>query len=642
MERKMKSYKSLSILSATIAALVSLSACSEPPARSQAPTKEAIDSELSQSSATSLAPSEALSALYNNAANIVFSHRQLSASSMGVPSEIIGNEISSQMEDYSPAAEAKLRIDLANIGMQIQNYPSEGLSVTDLENKQVMASIVRYFSGDPNFDIGYIDTWMGLSPFVINQINGPIFDAARNLQDGHQINNLKDAQNYLIRLANFDSLLESVKEKYLADADKGWLPPKDIQIAVVSYLEKYTQADPKSHPLVTTFEEKLNSLENLPLMAKKEMLETAANEVKMRVYPAYEGLSKTIKNSMESARSEAGIWAQPNGAEYYKDAIKQLGDSDLSADDIHQIGLDEVARINAEMNKILIEQGYENGTVGERMVALSKDPQFLYEDSDEGRAKLLNDLNGLIQEITEKMDPLFKTKPKYEVEVRSFPVESQDSMPGGQYSQPPIDGSKPGIYWINLRDMEAVASFTLKTLTYHEANPGHHWQISLSLAQDSLPFMQRIAPYNAFIEGWALYSEQIAFEMGLYNNDPFGNLGRLQDEMFRAVRLVVDTGLHYKKWPRQQAIDYMMDKTGTPFSSSKAEIERYMVWPGQALGYKLGMLKILELREKAKMALGADFDLAVFHDEILTGGAVPMLVLEAKIDRWIKQSKKAS
>jgi uncharacterized protein (DUF885 family) len=353
-------------------------------------------------------------------------------------------------------------------------------------------------------------------------------------------------------------------------------------------------------------------------------------------------LKETIISKMDSAPAEAGIWAQPNGTQYYEDAIKQLGDSNLSADDIHQVGLDEVARINAEMNTILIQQGYTQGTVGERMVALSKDTKFLYDDSDEGRAKLLNDVNGFIQEITEKMDPLFKTKPKYEVEVRSFPVESQDSMPGGQYSPPPIDGSKPGIYWINLRDMEAVASFALKTLSYHEANPGHHWQISLSLAQDSLPFLQRIAPYNAFVEGWALYSEQIAYEMGLYDNDPFGNLGRLQDEIFRAVRLVVDTGLHHKKWPLQQAIKYMMDETGTPLSSSKAEIERYMVWPGQALGYKLGMLKILDLRKKAKSELGANFDLAAFHDEVLTGGAVPMVVLEAKIERWISQSKKES
>ncbi|MFT4941470.1 MAG: hypothetical protein ACI88A_004540, partial [Paraglaciecola sp.] len=275
----------------------------------------------------------------------------------------------------------------------------------------------------------------------------------------------------------------------------------------------------------------------------------------------------------------------------------------------------------------------------ERMVALSKEPRFLYEDSEAGRGKLIEDVNGFITEVTQKMSPLFKTKPEYQVEVRSFPKETQDSMPGGQYSPPPLDGSIPGIYWINLRDMQAVASFALKTLTYHEANPGHHWQISIALEQKDLPFLRLVAPYNAFIEGWALYSEQIAYELGMYENDPFGNLGRLQDELFRAVRLVVDTGLHHKKWNRDKAIAYMMDVTGTPESSCRAEIERYMAWPGQALGYKLGMLNILKLRTQAEVDLGDKFDLAEFHDVILTGGAVPMAVLKLKIKSWVETKK---
>jgi len=580
-----------------------------------------------------------LAELYPKAAATLFSKRQLWATSMGVPESIVGLEISRQMEDYSPSTEATLRRDLVNIRKQIENFPSQGLSISDAENKQVMADILRYFEGHPNFDIGYINTWMGQSPFIINQIDGPIIDGLSNMQSGHQINNIQDAKHYLIRLKHFPELLKSVQKKYLADVAKAWIPPKDIQKALLANLTSTIQVAPNAHPLVTTFAEKLRLLENVDTESRLKLQKAAVEIVKNSIYPAYENLVFTVNSNMHLARDSAGIWAQPNGAAYYQYTISQLGDSALSAEQIHQIGLDEVSRISAQMDNILIAQSYTKGTVGERMVALSKDPQFLYDDSDEGRAKLLQDLNGLIQEATKKMATLFKTKPKYEVEVRAFPVDTQDSMPGGQYSQPPLDGSRPGIYWINLRDMQAVASFTLKTLTYHEANPGHHWQISLALGQESLPFMQRIAPYNSFIEGWALYSEQVAYEMGLYEHDPFGNLGRLQDEMFRAVRLVVDTGLHHKKWTRQQAIAYMMDKTGTPYSSSKAEIERYMVWPGQALGYKLGMLKILELREKAKDELGSQFDLAAFHDKILTGGAVPMKILEARIARWIHALK---
>jgi len=273
------------------------------------------------------------------------------------------------------------------------------------------------------------------------------------------------------------------------------------------------------------------------------------------------------------------------------------------------------------------------------MVALNEEPRFLYADSAEGRAQLLKDINGYIAEITAKMPAAYKTTPKYKVEVRPYPVEIQDGAPGGEYNSPSIDGSKPGIYWINLRDMKANPKFGLKTLTYHEAIPGHHWQIALNLEQADMPFLRRIAPYNAYAEGWALYSERMAAEMDMYKNDPFGDLGRLQGEIFRAVRLVVDTGLHYKHWTREQAIDYMAKQTGSAKSDVIAEIERYMTWPGQALGYKLGMLKILSLRKHAKESLGDKFDLGEFHDVVLLGGAVPMKVLAKNIHQWIANKK---
>ena len=354
------------------------------------------------------------------------------------------------------------------------------------------------------------------------------------------------------------------------------------------------------------------------------------------VYPAYQSITNATEQLLTKARNEAGVWAQPNGEAYYQEAIRQLGDSALTADEIHQLGLDEVTRISKEMDAILVSEGYKGGTVGARMIGLTDEERFLYDDSQAGRAQLLNDLNGYIDEITEKMAPVFQTKPSYQVEVRSFPVEIQDGAPGGQYSPPSVDGSKPGIYWINLRDMKANPTFSLKTLTYHEANPGHHWQASLNMDQTSLPFLRRIAPYNAYAEGWALYSEKVASELGLYENDPFGDLGRLQAELFRAVRLVVDTGMHHKRWTREQAISYMSDKTGSAESDVIAEIERYITWPGQALGYKLGMLKILSLREHAKAELGEQFDLSAFHDVVLLGGAVPMAVLERNVNNWVQ------
>ena len=403
----------------------------------------------------------------------------------------------------------------------------------------------------------------------------------------------------------------------------------------INFLEGFIKAKPEEHMLVTAFKEKLAKVESINDDTKKRLVEDAVRAVSEVIYPSYQAMAERTKSLMDKAPTESGIWAQPNGEEYYQDAILQLGDSTKTAEQIHQIGVEEVERISKQMDFILKEQGYKDGPVGERMKKINDEPRFLYPDSDAGRKQLLDDLNGYIAEINEKMAPLFKTKPPYDVEVRAFPVEIQDGAPGGQYTSPSLDGSKPGVYWINLRDMKANPKFSLKTLTYHEANPGHHWQVALNLAQDDLPFLRRIAPYNAYIEGWALYSELVAAEIGMYKNDPFGDLGRLQAELFRAVRLVVDTGLHHKRWTREQAIEYMAEKTGSAESDVVAEIERYMAWPGQALGYKLGMIKILELRETAKNKLGEKFDLAEFHDLVLLGGAVPMAVLEQKVNSWI-------
>ncbi|WP_196140866.1 DUF885 family protein [Aliikangiella sp. G2MR2-5] len=625
----------LTIFSAT--ALISACDSSKDIDKQQPASDSAVVSELKNESTQE----QQLANLYEDAAKALFIKRSLSATLYGLEESLAGGYYQNKMEDYSAANEAELRAILLDISNQIKNFPSEGLSREQVENKQVMTSLARYFAGHPDFSIGYIDVWMGLSPYVVNQINGPLIDIPRYIQNDHKITSEQDAIDYVERLAKFDQMIASVMQKFDADAAKGWIAPKVVLNGAVSYLQGFTQAEVQEHMLIKAFEEKLEKLQTISEDKKQSLLKQAAAKMEEIVYPAYQGMAEKVKNMADKAPDESGVWAQPDGEKYYQDAILQLGDSRLSADAIHQIGLDEVKRISMEMDSILIEQGYKEGSVGERMVKLNDEPRFLYPETDEGKKALLKDLNGYIEEITKKMAPVFKTKPPYEVEVRAFPVEIQDGAPGGQYTSPSVDGTKPGVYWINLRDMKANPKFSLKSLTYHEANPGHHWQVALNLAQADLPFLRRIAPYNAYIEGWALYSEQIAYELGLYQNDPFGNLGRLQAELFRAVRLVVDTGLHHKRWTREQAIEYMAKTTGSAESDVVAEIERYIAWPGQALGYKLGMLKILSLREAAKSALGDAFDLAEFHDLVLLGGAVPMTVLEAKVNRWIDNKKVA-
>ncbi len=579
---------------------------------------------------------ESISDLYTQASQTLFKLRAPEATMYGLSNEEVGKEFNDQLADFSPKKEVELRQKLATLSKQISSYNLIQTTSTDIDNQQVMTGITQYFAGHKDFTIGYIDVWMGLSPFIVNQINGPLIDIPRIMQNDQPITTEQEALNYIARLDKFDTMIASIEEKLNFDSAQNWLPPKSTVTGALRYLNGFTSVEPKAHVFVTSFTDKLAKISTLSAQQKQQLTVQVIEKVTKAVYPAYQSITAATEQLLTKARSEAGVWAQPNGEAYYQEAIRQLGDSSLSADEIHQLGLDEVKRISAEMNTILVSEGYKNGTVGARMVSLNEEARFLYEDSQAGREQLLADLNGYIDEITLKMAPVFKTKPSYQVQVRSFPVEIQDGAPGGQYSPPAVDGSKPGIYWINLRDMKANPKFGLKTLTYHEANPGHHWQASLNMDQASLPFLRRIAPYNAYAEGWALYSEKVASELGLYENDPFGDLGRLQAELFRAVRLVVDTGMHHKRWTREQAITYMSEITGTAESDVVAEIERYITWPGQALGYKLGMLKILSLREQAKAELGDKFELSAFHDVVLLGGAVPMVVLERNVNQWIK------
>lgn len=620
----------LSLVAAAVSSLL-LSGCNEAPSTTDSTTVTAPASVVAPVAKTA-------AQLYQQATQLLFQARALNASALGLSEEAVGKTFSTELESYSPEAEAELRKNLTAIATQLAALaiPADRI---DAENQAVMLNIIQYYAGSSEIPYGYIDSWMGHSAFVVNQINGPTIDMAGALQNSHPINNEQDAKNYLSRLEKFGAALQAVEQRFVSDAAAGWIAPKVLLEKSLAILDGYAAGDVKEHVLYKDFAKKLAGVTDLTPEMKQHYLDSAALLVQQQVQAGYLQLAATVRSELPKARTQSGIWAQPNGDKFYAYSVKQLGDTDLTPEQIHQKGLEEVARISEEMDSILRAQGYEDGSVGARMAALNAEPRFLYEDSDAGRQQVLDDLNTYIAEINRRMPELFATTPPYPVEVRRIPVEIQDSAAGGQYSSPAMDGSKPGIYWINLRDIKANAKFDLKTLTYHEANPGHHWQVALNLAQEDLPLLRRVAPYNSYIEGWALYSELVAKEMGMYKDDPFGDLGRLKAELFRAVRLVVDTGLHAKKWTREQAIAYMAETTGTTESDVVSEIERYMAWPGQALGYKLGMLKIVELRAYAKEQLGDKFDIKAFHDLVLLGGAVPMSVLDTKVKNWVAGQK---
>ena len=570
---------------------------------------------------------------YDMSTTVLFKARPSAATLLGIEPSLAGGTYNHRLEDFSPAAEANMRQSLRSISQQLANRQTLAYD----ENNEVMKNLTRYFAGSEDFPIGYIDTWMGLSPFIINQINGPLIDVPNAMITNQQINNITDANDYIKRLDHFDLFVDNILAKASADADGNWIPPLVIVNKSISAMRGFIQPASDKHPFVTSFSDKLANIDAMDPAQKAQLQQRVKKLVANKVYPSYQRVIRQLEDMSMSATEESGIWAQPNGVAYYQDAVKMLGDTDLTPQQIHQLGLDEVDRISKQMDKILRAQGLTTGSVGQRMTSINDDPRFLYEDSDQGREDLINDLNAYIQEISAHMDELFASRPKYAVEVRKFPKSREESAPGGMYTNPPLDGSQPGIYWINLRDIKANPKFDLKTLTYHEAIPGHHWQVALNLEQSNLPMLRRIAPYNAYVEGWALYAEKVAAEMGMYKNDPFGDLGRLKAELFRAVRLVVDTGLHYKKWSREKAIKYMAETTGTVESDVVAEIERYMVWPAQALGYKLGMINILRLRANARKQLGDSFDIKSFHDLVLLGGAVPMEVLNHRVEQWLSK-----
>jgi uncharacterized protein (DUF885 family) len=357
------------------------------------------------------------------------------------------------------------------------------------------------------------------------------------------------------------------------------------------------------------------------------------------VYPAYQKLIDYFNGLLPKTTTDDGVWKMPDGDAFYAYILRMSTTTTLKPQEVHDLGLREITRIETEMRAILDANGYEGRPIGETMDALGKDPRFLFTDDDKGRAEALAEYTRLITQATERSKQLFLTVPKAKIEVRRVPEFKQATAQGAYYEGAAMDGTRPGVFYANLRDMNQIQKWSMPTLAYHEGVPGHHWQISTAQELKGLPQFRKVIPFTAYVEGWALYAEWLAKEAGWYQDDPFGDLGRLRDELFRAVRLVVDTGIHAKRWTREQAITYMRDKTGMGEKEVTAEVERYIVWPGQACAYKVGMLKLQELRKRAQTELGPKFDQREFHDVVLRNGAMPLEILEEQVLAYIQRAK---
>ena len=475
--------------------------------------------------------------------------------------------------------------------------------------------------------------------YPLNQIGGAHLNAIEFLSDMHQIDSYIDAKNYIQRASLFDESFEGLLTILEKQAEENIYAPDFVYVHVINQLDELMNHDLENHPLYSQFVNKISktdiSEENQIALAKE--LEEVINNHVTRGF----GLLKDFMvKTQKYANTNDGIWSLPNGDEYYQLQIRSYTTTDYTANEIHEMGVNEVKRISNRMGEILKNLGYdtENKSVGQIMNDLNEDPKFLYADTPDRKDIVVADYTAMVKEAQEVMVDYFVTMPKADVIVKAVPEYSEQTAAGGYYQSPALDGSRPGVFYANLYDIKQTPTYSMRTLAYHEATPGHHHQIAHSLENESLTLYRRFGyRTSAFSEGWALYSEQLALEAGLASNK-YDELGILQSELFRAVRLVVDTGMHHKKWSREKAMDYMKSKTGMSDTEVRVEIERYLVWPGQALSYKVGMIKMLELRNKAMIDLGSKFDIKKFHSAVLDHGIPPLFIVEQKIDEMIEES----
>jgi len=470
-------------------------------------------------------------------------------------------------------------------------------------------------------------------PYVVDQSGSAFANVPELLDSKQRVANANDADAYLARLGGFAAQLDQENERVRADAGHGVTPPDFIVSNILKQLTDARAMPVASQRMVTSLDRKTKAA-NLP----GDWASRAARIVTEQVYPAFDRQIATLKALRP--RHEAGVWRLPKGDAYYAWLLRVGTTTELGPKAIHDIGLEQTRAIEAEIEVLLRGQGMTKGSVGERLVALGHDRRQFFADSDAGRAELLDYINGLIAAMRPRMAKLSRLDLKAPVLVKRVPVDIQNGAPQGYMNFAAVDGSRPAIYYINLKSMGNWPRRSLGTLTAHEAIPGHVW-MGAYLAEHAaeVPLIDSLMQFNAYVEGWALYAEKLADEIGVYRDDPLSRIGYLQDQLLRAVRLVVDTGLHSLRWTREQAIAWMHQHTGDALDSTTSEIDRYCATPGQACGYKIGQIEMLRLREKARQALGPRFDLRDFNDAIIRAASVPITVLETAIDMYIARAR---
>ena len=534
-----------------------------------------------------------------------------------------------KLNDNSPAAaERDLKINKEELQWLIDSVNVDALS------KDVLLSYKLFKQNTEN---SISDYKYRLYNYPVNQMFGAQSGKPAFLINMHRIDDVEDAKAYISRLNGFNKYFSQLINNLKARETIGILPPKFVYDKVVQDSENILVGQPfdnsiKESTLLKDFMKKMNKLD-IDEKAKS-MLERQANEALLvSVKPAYEKLINFMKGQKRRANFDHGVWKFPDGETFFNNALKRTTTTDLTAEEIHKIGLDEVARIHGEMEAIKNQVQFE-GTLQNFFQFMKTDKQFYYPADQKGKDAYLAKAVLLIDSMKTRLDEIFITKPKADIIVKAVESFREQSAGKAFYNRPAADGSRPGIYYANLYDMESMPTYQMEALAYHEGIPGHHMQLAIQQELEEVPMFRKFGGYTAYTEGWGLYSEFIPKEMGFYA-DPYSDFGRLAMELWRACRLVVDTGIHSKQWTREEGIKYYTDNTPNAELDVIKMVERHIVMPSQATAYKIGMLKILELRKKAKDALGDKFDIRDFHEVVISHGAIPLNILEDFIDEYI-------
>lgn len=476
--------------------------------------------------------------------------------------------------------------------------------------------------------------------YPVNQMFGRHSTVPSFLINVHKVSNEKDAHDYIARLNGVDTMFDQLIEGLEIRKNKGIVAPTFVFAHVKNDCENVITGFPfqkgEDSTIMADFRAKVSAL-NIEKEKQSQLLASAEKALLTTVGPAYKKLIQYVEELEKASDSRDGVWKLPSGSAFYRDALERTTTTEYTSNQIHKIGLDEVARIHEEMRSIMKTVKFK-GSLEAFFEFMRTDDQFYYPQTDEGKARYLSEATNIIDTMKGSLDKLFITKPKADLTVKAVEAFREKSAGKAFYQRPAADGSRPGIYYANLYNMKNMPNYQMEALAYHEGIPGHHMQISIAQELEGIPRFRKFGSYTAYVEGWGLYSEYIPKEMGYYKN-PYSDFGRLAMELWRACRLVVDTGIHAKKWTRQEAIDYLVKNTPNSKNDAERAIERYIVMPSQATAYKIGMIKILELRGQAQDALGDKFDIREFHDVILKDGPVPLDVLEKLVANWVESKK---